>query len=400
MRYWLVMPAAGSGRRFHGDTPKQYAPLLSKTVIEWALAPFLGDARCLHAVVVIADADTRWAAIAARLGAPKLSSTSGAGKRSESVRRGLAALEGRARPEDWVLVHDAARPCLEAQDLEQLLERVASHGTGGLLAVRAADTLKEAAPAAAAPAGPAAARTVERAPLWRALTPQMFRFGPLCAALDAAHAAGRYPTDEAQALEWQGSSALLIEAAATNLKLTTAGDLGLAAAVLRARGSYAAEAAMRIGSGIDVHAFGPGDHLMLGGVRVAHSRGVVAHSDGDVALHALCDALLGAAGLGDIGQHFPDSDPRWKGADSARFVAAVLGMLRERGLAVVNADLTVMAQAPRIAPHRAAIRRRVAGLLGLAEECVNVKATTTEGLGFLGRAEGVAAQASVLLRGS
>ncbi|HYM41561.1 MAG TPA: 2-C-methyl-D-erythritol 2,4-cyclodiphosphate synthase [Steroidobacteraceae bacterium] len=157
---------------------------------------------------------------------------------------------------------------------------------------------------------------------------------------------------------------------------------------------------MRVGCGLDVHAFGPGDHLMLGGVRIAHTHGVVAHSDGDVLLHALCDALLGAAGLGDIGQHFPDSDPRWKGADSRQFVTAVLARLRERQLAVVNADLTVVAQAPRIAPHRAAIRREVAALLGLAEEFVNLKATTTEGLGFLGRAEGVAAQAIVLLRGA
>ncbi len=398
--YWLVMPAAGSGRRFHGNLPKQYAPLLSKTVIEWALAPFLADARCVHAVVVIGGSDSRWAPLAARLGFARLSATPGGGERSESVRRGLAVLEGRAQPADWVLVHDAVRPCLASDDLERLLERVAaSEGIGGLLAVRAADTLKEAAPPAGAGA-PQATRTVERAPLWRALTPQMFRFGALCAALDAAHAAGRYPTDEAQALEWQGVRPLLIEGAATNLKLTTAADLELAAAVLRARGGDAAEAVMRIGSGVDVHAFGPGDHLMLGGVRVAHSRGVVAHSDGDVLLHALCDALLGAAGLGDIGQHFPDDDPRWQGADSAQFVTAVLAMLRERGLAVVNADLTVMAQAPRIAPHRAAIRRAVAGLLGLAEDCVNVKATTTEGLGFLGRAEGMAAQASVLLRGS
>jgi 2-C-methyl-D-erythritol 2,4-cyclodiphosphate synthase len=154
---------------------------------------------------------------------------------------------------------------------------------------------------------------------------------------------------------------------------------------------------MRIGSGLDVHAFGPGDHLMLGGVRIAHARGVVAHSDGDVVLHALCDALLGAAGLGDIGQHFPDSDPRWKGADSARFVAAVLGMLRVRGLTVANADLTVIAEAPKVAPHRDAIRREVARLLEVPVERVNIKATTTEGLGFLGRAEGVAAHAVVLL---
>ncbi|HEY2275927.1 MAG TPA: 2-C-methyl-D-erythritol 2,4-cyclodiphosphate synthase, partial [Steroidobacteraceae bacterium] len=141
----------------------------------------------------------------------------------------------------------------------------------------------------------------------------------------------------------------------------------------------------------------PGDHLMLGGVRIAHSRGVVAHSDGDVVLHALCDALLGAAGLGDIGQHFPDSDPRWKGAASARFVSAVLELLHARRLAVVNADITVIAEAPRITPHREAICREVARLLGVPVERVNVKATTTERLGFLGRAEGIAAQAVVLL---
>lgn len=154
---------------------------------------------------------------------------------------------------------------------------------------------------------------------------------------------------------------------------------------------------MRIGSGFDVHAFGPGEFVMLAGVRVPHSHGVVAHSDGDVALHALCDALLGAAGLGDIGQHFPDNEPRWKGADSRRLVATVLAMVRARGLAVRNADLTLIAQAPRIAPYRDAMRAQVAQLLDVPAERVNLKATTTEGLGFLGRAEGIAAQAVVLL---
>ena len=154
---------------------------------------------------------------------------------------------------------------------------------------------------------------------------------------------------------------------------------------------------MRIGSGFDVHAFGPGDHVMLGGVRVPHDRGVVAHSDGDVLLHALCDALLGAAGLGDIGQHFKDTDPKWRGADSTLFVTAVLAMLQGRGFAVVNADLTLIAQAPKLAPHREAIRSRIAGLLGVEPARVNLKATTTEGLGVLGRAEGVGAQAVVLL---
>lgn len=154
---------------------------------------------------------------------------------------------------------------------------------------------------------------------------------------------------------------------------------------------------MRVGSGFDVHGFGPGDHVVLGGVRIAHDAGVVAHSDGDVLLHALCDAVLGAAGLGDIGQHFPDSDPRWRGADSARFVLEACALARARGYSVVNADLTVVAEAPRIGPHRDAIRERVAALLGVAADAVNVKATTTEKLGFTGRREGIAAFATVLL---
>ena len=154
---------------------------------------------------------------------------------------------------------------------------------------------------------------------------------------------------------------------------------------------------MRIGTGFDVHAFGPGEGVILGGVRIPHTHGVRAHSDGDVVLHALCDALLGAAGLGDIGQHFPDSDPQWRGADSARFVAAVLAMLRAQKLRIRNVDVTVLAQLPRVAPHREAMRQRIAQLLGIEPGCVNVKATTTEGLGFLGRAEGIAAQAVALL---
>ncbi|HEX8782401.1 MAG TPA: 2-C-methyl-D-erythritol 2,4-cyclodiphosphate synthase, partial [Steroidobacteraceae bacterium] len=266
------------------------------------------------------------------------------------------------------------------------------------LATAAADTLKRAPAAAASEAGARVCETVDRTLLWRALTPQMFRYDRLCGALDAAHAAQRFPTDEAQALEWQGEQPLLIPGAASNLKITTAEDLVIAAAILQSRHTSQTQGApMRIGSGFDVHAFGPGDFLMLGGVRIPHSRGVVAHSDGDVVLHALCDALLGAGGLGDIGQHFSDTDPRWRGADSRRFAAAVLAMLRERGLEVVNADVTVLAQSPKIAPHREAMRQEIARLLGIGEACVNIKATTTEGLGFLGRAEGIAAQAVVLL---
>lgn len=407
MRYWLIMPAAGSGRRFGASSPKQYAPLEGRSVIEWALSPFLRDSRCAGIVLALPPGDREWTRIAARLsaaqpavagdGRPAITTVTGGEQRSQSVRLALEALIPQAAATDWVLVHDAARPCLGREDLDRLLGELGSHSLGGLLAMPAADTLKRSAAPLPESGSPIAA-TVERAGLWRALTPQMFRYGRLCAALDAAHAAHRFPTDEAQALEWQGERPLLIRGAAGNLKITTAEDLVLAAAILRSRDHRNTQGAhMRTGSGFDVHAFGPGDFLMLGGVRIAHSRGVLAHSDGDVLLHALCDALLGAAGLGDIGQHFPDTDPRWRGADSRRFVTEVLRLLSERGLEVVNADLTVLAQAPKVSPHRDAIRAGIASLLGVAEDCINIKATTTEGLGFLGRGEGIAAQALVLL---
>lgn len=225
MRYWLVMPAAGAGSRFGAATPKQYATLAGRTLIEWALAPFRADERCRGIVVALAAEDPYWP----RLGlgdCPTLRAVTGGAQRSQSVRCALSALAGEAAAHDWVLVHDAARPCLAQEDLERLIAALAAHPLGGLLAVRAADTLKRAAAAHEVEA------TVERAALWRALTPQMFRYAALCAALDAAHAAGRFPTDESQALEWQGERPQLIEGSASNLKVTTADDLLLAAAIL------------------------------------------------------------------------------------------------------------------------------------------------------------------------
>lgn len=228
MRYWLVMPAAGAGSRFGAAMPKQYAALAGRSLIEWALAPFCADERCRGIVVALAAADPYWPRLKLRTSAT-LRTVSGGEQRSQSVRCGLAALAGEAAAADWVLVHDAARPCLAREDLARLTRELAEHPLGGLLAVRAADTLKRAAPAAPAPQ---VESTVERAGLWRALTPQMFRYGALCAALDAAHAAGRFPTDESQALEWQGQRPQLIEGSASNLKVTTADDLLLAAAIL------------------------------------------------------------------------------------------------------------------------------------------------------------------------
>lgn len=217
------MPAAGAGRRFGTERPKQYAPLCGRAVIEWALAPFLADPRCAGAVVALAQDDPYWAAIAPAT----VLTASGGAERSHSVRNGLAAIAERASRDDWVLVHDAARPCLSRDDLDRLLAGLAAHPVGGLLATPAADTLKR------ADASRDVQQTVDRAGLWRALTPQMFRYGRLCEALDRALAAGRVPTDEAQAIEWLGDIPRLIDGAAANLKITSAADLAIAAALLK-----------------------------------------------------------------------------------------------------------------------------------------------------------------------
>ena len=227
MRYWLVMPAAGTGRRFGERMPKQYAPLHGRTVIEWALAPFLQDGRCAGAVVVIAPEDKWWPRVAERI--PPVIVAPGGGERSDSVRSGLRALSRKADAKDWVLVHDAARPCLTDAERDRLLTDLADHPVGGLLAQPASDTLKR------ADAGRAVAETVDRTDLWRAATPQMFRYGRLCEALDTAAASKRHPTDEAQALEWLGDLPRLVECSAGNIKVTSPQDLALAEALLGAR---------------------------------------------------------------------------------------------------------------------------------------------------------------------
>jgi 2-C-methyl-D-erythritol 4-phosphate cytidylyltransferase len=238
MRYWLIMPAAGVGRRFGTSKPKQYAQLQEgRTVIEWALAPFLADANCAGAVVVLASDDPYWPEVAERLAkrrvqTPRLILATGGAERSHTVRNGLVALNTLAAADDWVLVHDAARPCLPSADLQRLLERVGSHPVGGLLATPAADTLKRAVQRPDTTADPEIEQTVDRAALWRALTPQMFRHGMLSEALDRAHACGRSPTDEAQALEWMSRRPVLVQGSARNIKITSADDLAVAAALL------------------------------------------------------------------------------------------------------------------------------------------------------------------------
>lgn len=397
-RLWAIVPAAGRGERFASGAgssiPKQYTPLRGKSVLEWSLRALLTEPRIHGIVVVLATGDERWSEVARNLGSPKLLTTIGGVHRQDSVMNGLAYLAPSARADDWILVHDAARPCVSARDIGALcdaLEKNPSGAAGALggavLAAPIVDTVKRELANGW--------ETVDRAGLWRALTPQVFPYAQLRRALEEAAAAGLAVTDEAQAMERIGIRAALVPGSPFNIKVTRAEDLELAAAILKMGES----SPMRIGQGADVHAFGAGDHVVLGGVRIAHAQGIIAHSDGDVVIHALCDALLGAMGDGDIGQHFPDSDPRYRGADSRVFLRAVAQRMKSAGLHLVNADITVLAEAPRIGAHRGAMAANLAHDLQVAAAAINIKATTTERLGFIGRREGIAAMASVLLSG-
>jgi 2-C-methyl-D-erythritol 4-phosphate cytidylyltransferase/2-C-methyl-D-erythritol 2,4-cyclodiphosphate synthase len=395
-RVWAIVPAAGRGARFAASTstspPKQYAPLLGATVLEWSLRALLAEPRVHAVLVALAADDPHWPSIAAKLNTPKLLTAIGGVNRQDTVANGLDALAAHAAADDWILVHDAARPCLNAADLGALLDAVGAGGAvpavesrGAVLAAPIVDTVKR-------ESGDHVS-TVDRQGLWRALTPQVFAFAELRHALKEASAAGIAVTDEAQAAERMGLRPTLVQGSPFNIKVTRPEDLIVAARILK----MPEETPMRVGQGFDVHAFGEGDHVVLGGVRIAHPKGVVAHSDGDVVIHALCDAILGAMGDGDIGQHFPDSDPRYRGADSRVFLRVVAARMQAAGLKLINADVTVLAEAPRIAAHRAGMAANLSADLGVAAQLINIKATTTERLGFIGRGEGLAALASVLL---
>jgi 2-C-methyl-D-erythritol 4-phosphate cytidylyltransferase/2-C-methyl-D-erythritol 2,4-cyclodiphosphate synthase len=398
-RVWAIVPAAGRGARFaastEGSAPKQYAPLQGATVLEWSLRALLAEPRVHAVVVAVAADDAHWSSIAAKLNTPKLQTTLGGVNRRDTVANGLDFLATQAAADDWILVHDAARPCLNATDLSALLDAVgagaaqpaagAADLSGAVLAAPIVDTVKR-------ELGDHVA-TVDRRGLWRALTPQVFAFAQLRHALKEASLAGVAVTDEAQAVERMGLRPTLVQGSPFNVKITRVEDLAVASNILK----MAEDTRMRVGQGFDVHAFGEGDHVILGGVRIAHPKGVVAHSDGDVVIHALCDAVLGALGDGDIGRHFPDSDPRYRGADSRVFLRVVAARMQAAGLRLINADVTVLAEAPRIAAHRSAMAANLSADLGVPAQLINIKATTTERLGFIGRGEGLAALASVLL---
>jgi len=372
MEFAAVIVAAGRGARAGGA--KQWRDLAGKPVARWSLEALL-QAGAKHVAVVIPEGD-EGAAARAFAGLERWSAVPGGAERFDSVRAGLAAV-ARFEPAA-VLIHDAARPFL-AQNVIDVLLKALEAADGAIPALPTVDTLKRRDDAGAL-------ETADRAGLMRAQTPQAFCFNVLMDCV-AAWPAGEAPTDDAQVLEHAGRSVATTPGDARLFKLTYPEDFEMAEALAAAR------RATRIGQGFDVHAFADGDHVWLCGVRIAHGRALAGHSDADVGLHALTDALLGAIGEGDIGDHFPPTDPKWKGADSAVFLRHAAGLVAARGGRIVNADVTLVCEAPKIKPHREAMRARIAELLQVSVEQVSVKATTTEGLGFTGRREGIAAQA-------
>ncbi len=400
-RCWAVVPAAGIGRRMATQVPKQYLRIGPSTVLERTLAVLAGEPRVAGIMVAVQADDPWWPGLALPRACPVDTVTGGA-ERADSVLNALRALKTRgAGDADWVLVHDAARPCLSRDDLGRLIDTLYDETVGGLLGAPVADTIKRVGPTGSVE------ETVDRDCLWRALTPQMFRLGALTQAIAEARAAGVAVTDEAGAMERAGHRPRLVEGSPDNIKITVPGDMALVRRHLLGEAGRTGdgdvggggETMTRTGFGYDAHRFAEsGESIRLGGVDIPHERGLAAHSDGDVAIHALCDALLGAAALGDIGRHFPDTDPVYRGVDSRELLRAVVERIDEAGYRVVNVDLTIVAQAPRLSPHIEAMRERLAADLGVGMGQVNVKATTTEGMGFAGRCEGIASYAVASIR--
>jgi 2-C-methyl-D-erythritol 4-phosphate cytidylyltransferase/2-C-methyl-D-erythritol 2,4-cyclodiphosphate synthase len=384
-RCYALVPCAGSGERAATGGPKQYADLAGRAVVAHTLAALKQVRRISATLVVLAPGDTRFESAAP--GFEGYVERVGGDTRAASVRAGLAALERQgAQRRDWVLVHDAARCLIEPAWIDRLIDACLDDAVGGLLALPLADTLKQADDDARASA------TVDRRGKWLAQTPQMFRLGALAEALDRA---GDAVTDEASAIEASGQAPRLVPGDAENFKLTWPDDFERAERVLAAR--RGGSMTMRIGEGWDVHALVAGRPLILGGVTVPHDKGLDGHSDADALAHAITDALLGAAGLGDIGRHFPDTDPRFKGADSMVLLAEAVKRVREAGYRIGNIDSTVVAQAPKLAPHIPAMRARLAEVLGLASDQVNVKAKTAEKMGPVGELKAIEARATCLL---
>ena len=376
MTFSAIIVAAGSGERAGAGEPKQWRALAGRPVARWSLEAF--QAAGARRVVVVVSANGADEAVRAFAGLSGWLLVQGGATRADSVKAGLAALGPGA--DEIVLIHDAARPFLTNQHILALIAALGD-ADGAAPALPVTDTLK-------ARSASGAVTTAPRDGLWRAQTPQAFHLGVISAAYDV-WAPGDAPTDDLAVVERAGGRIALTRGDPMLFKLTYPEDFAMAERLARPG------RVIRIGQGFDVHRFGEGDGVWLCGVQIAHNHSLIGHSDADVGLHALTDALLGAIGEGDIGDHFPPTDPRWKGADSTVFLRHAAALIAARDGVINNVDVTLICEAPKIKPHRQAMRERLAELLSLNVDQVSVKATTTEQLGFTGRGEGLAAQAAV-----
>ncbi|QIG51174.1 bifunctional 2-C-methyl-D-erythritol 4-phosphate cytidylyltransferase/2-C-methyl-D-erythritol 2,4-cyclodiphosphate synthase [Nordella sp. HKS 07] len=383
MKIGAVVVAAGSGSRAGGEKPKQYQTIGGRPVLWWTLKALLDHPRIAAVQTVIGPYQTglfRDAVSDLDIAPP----VTGGATRQESCRIGLEALARHGLTH--VLIHDAARPFLSPELIDRVIAGLATH-QGAVPGLAVADTLKRAASGTIE-------RTIDRSGLWAVQTPQGFAYDAICAAHEKARQAGHSQlTDDAAVAEFVGLDVAIVAGSPENRKMTTMDDIAEADRTLNRNLTD-----IRTGMGVDIHAFAPGDHVMLCGVRIDHTQRLAGHSDADVALHALTDAILGAIGEGDIGTFFPPSDPQWKDAPSSIFLSKAVELVRQRGGKVGNADIAILAEVPRISPHLAAMKSSLSAMLGIGEDRIAIKATTAETLGFVGRREGVTAFANVIVR--
>lgn len=378
----VLILAGGSGTRVGSDIPKQYLNLGGAPVIRRTVEVFLSHP-AVSTVQVVIGTDDRERCANALDGLDLPTPVFGGASRQESGLRGLEALEA-AKP-DRVLIHDAARPFIDHAMIDRIIEALDSV-PAVLPAVPVADTLKR-----GTGSPPVVGTTVDRQDIWRAQTPQGFRYPEILSA--HRQAAGQEMTDDTAIAESAGLAVSLVLGNEDNFKITTPEDLQRAE-----RMTSAMTGETRIGTGFDVHAFGDGDKVILCGIEIPHDQALQGHSDADVALHAITDALLGAIAEGDIGSHFPPSDPQWRGAPSRVFLEHAASLVTGQNGAIGNIDVTIICEAPKVGPHRDAMRQSLSDILNIEVARISVKATTTEKLGFTGRGEGIAAQAAVTVR--
>jgi 2-C-methyl-D-erythritol 4-phosphate cytidylyltransferase/2-C-methyl-D-erythritol 2,4-cyclodiphosphate synthase len=391
MHLTAIIAAGGRGRRFGAAVPKQLLTLAGRPILEWSVEAVRS---CVNEVIVVAPPEVV-ADPPAYLRGPGLVLVAGGERRQDSVANGFDAVPAGA---DVVLVHDAARPLVDRETIARAIAAAAAGGAA-VVAMPASDTVKW-APAAGTEGGRVVERTLARDSVFLAQTPQAFRRSVLAEAV-ALGRRGVEGTDEAALAERAGHRVVVVEGSRRNIKVTTADDLVIAEALVSNAdpGRSAPDASpLRVGSGYDLHRLVEGRPLVLGGVTIPSERGLAGHSDADALAHAVTDAILGAASLGDIGQHFPDTDPRWEGASSLDLLARAAAMAGERGFSVVNVDATVVAERPKLGPHRAAITESLGRALHLEPGAVSVKAKTNEGVDAAGRGEAIAVHAVVLLQ--